>query len=52
MRVLLGLIYIFGVFFGVNGSLQSVGAKGKFLCNGSPAEGVRVELYDEDRCKS
>uniref|UniRef100_A0A914CAC2 Uncharacterized protein n=1 Tax=Acrobeloides nanus TaxID=290746 RepID=A0A914CAC2_9BILA len=46
--MLLYIVY-FTLLPTVLGSLQSAGAKGKLLCNGKPASGVRVELYDVDR---
>uniref|UniRef100_A0A0N5A662 Transthyretin-like family-containing protein n=1 Tax=Parastrongyloides trichosuri TaxID=131310 RepID=A0A0N5A662_PARTI len=34
---------------GLIGRKQAVAAKGTFKCNGSPAQNVKVELYDIDR---
>lgn len=31
------------------GTLQSVAAEGTLVCDGKPAVGVKVKLYDEDR---
>ncbi|RCN42743.1 Transthyretin-like family protein [Ancylostoma caninum] len=32
--------------------MQSVGVKGKLVCNGKPAEGVKVKLYEKEICKN
>lgn len=34
------------------GTLQSSAVKGRLLCNGVPAVGVKVKLYDVDRSES
>jgi hypothetical protein len=30
------------------GTVQSAAVRGQLLCNGKPASGVKVKLYDED----
>ncbi|EPB72025.1 Transthyretin-like family protein [Ancylostoma ceylanicum] len=32
------------------GRRQAVGVKGKLLCDGKPAEGVKVKLYEKEPC--
>ncbi|CAI4230664.1 unnamed protein product [Auanema sp. JU1783] len=31
------------------GRAQSVGVKGKLICNDQPASGVKIKMYDEDK---
>lgn len=32
-------------------AFKSVGARGVLLCNGKPARGVHVKLYEHDKCE-
>lgn len=36
---------------GLVGRTQSAGVRGTLTCNGKPAKGVLVKLYDDDRGK-
>lgn len=41
---LLGAVAALGI-----GRTQSSGVRGKLICDGKPASGVRVKLWDDDR---
>jgi hypothetical protein len=40
-----------GLSLGI-GRQQSAGVKGQLVCDGKPAAGVKVKLYDDDRGKA
>ncbi|EPB71399.1 Transthyretin-like family protein [Ancylostoma ceylanicum] len=45
------LLFLFTTCHALLGSIgrkQSVGAMGKLTCNGRPAQGIKVKLYDEE----
>lgn len=42
-------VIVTGIGLGIT---QSAGVKGKLICNGKPAAGVTVKLYDDDRGKA
>ncbi|KHJ76653.1 hypothetical protein OESDEN_23727 [Oesophagostomum dentatum] len=50
---MLRLLALFAVVCAVSslglGRTQSSGVKGKLICDGKPAAGVTVKLYDDDR---
>ncbi|KAH7722597.1 transthyretin-like protein 1 precursor [Aphelenchoides avenae] len=52
MRTILALLCVVGVSSALSlglGRKQSAGVKGILLCDGKPARGVKVKLYDDDR---
>ncbi len=40
-----------GIFGGRIGRAQSIAVTGQLMCDGQPASGVKVKLYDDNTCE-
>jgi len=52
MKVFMLIVYLAVLIiptYALLGRTQSAGVHGKLICNGKPAAGVKVKLYDDDR---